>query len=337
MQALTITAFQKNGFNAARLQNMPMPEPLPGQVRVRMKAAAFNPADLHIISGEMKGMSPLKPPFALGVDGAGVVDTVGSQVTDFKVGDEVLFYTGLVHCGTVAEYAVVDATWVAQKPTAWSFAQAAAAPLALLCANLALSRADVQAGHRALIHGGGGAVGTAAIVLAKALGAQADATANPADVEYLKGLGAQNVYDYKTQPLSSLNAGHYDMVLDGLGGETFLQSLPLIKNGGVIASLKVMTGLDDMLRQGMNPPFIVKWLLPLRFGKYIKAAKKVGVRLEGVATFGDGATLGALAARAVSLGYAPRIAQRFVLSQAKQALEAFANRNPRGKVVVVMD
>ncbi|TDM08832.1 MAG: hypothetical protein C4K60_05510 [Ideonella sp. MAG2] len=337
MLALTVTKFQKKGLGAVRLQDVPTQEPLPHQVRVRMKAAALNPADLHIISGEMKGMSPVKPPFTLGVDGAGVVDAVGSQVHHFKVGDEVLFYTGLVHCGTVAEYAVVDAAWLARKPVSWTFEEAAAAALALLCANLALDRAGVTAGHRVLIHGGGGSVGAAAIVLSGARGAKVDTTANGDDVEYLKSIGAHEVYNYKTQPLSSLSSGRYDMVLDGMGGETFLQSIPLIKQGGVLASLKVMTGLNDMLRQGMKPPFIVKWLLPLIFGKYIKAAKSAGVRLEGVATYGDGTTLTTLGERVAALGYRPRIAQCFALRQAEQALETFAHGKPRGKVLVCMD
>ncbi|MFY7865718.1 NADP-dependent oxidoreductase [Roseateles sp.] len=337
MKALTLTQYQKVGFDAVRLQDLPSPKPLPSQVRVRMRAAALNPADLHIISGEMKGMSPVKPPFAVGVDGAGVVEAVGREVHNVKVGDEVFFYTGLVHCGTVAEYAVVEAAWVAKKPAAWSFEQAAAAALALLCANLSLQRARVKSGQRVLIHGGGGAVGAAAIVLARAMGAQVDTTANSADAHYLKALGAQDVFDYRTQPLSTLSPACYDMVLDGMGGETFLNSIPLIKTGGVIASLKVMTGVDDMLRQGMKPPFIVKWVLPLIFGKYIKAAKNAGVRLEGVATFGDGATLTAMGERAVLLGYQPRIAQTFALSQAKQALDSFAQSKPRGKVVVLMD
>lgn len=336
MQALTLTRFQKRGFDAAVLQDVAKPEPQAQQVRVRMRAAAFNPADLHTISGEMKMMSPVKPPFALGVDGAGVVDAVGTNVRGWAVGDEVFFYTGLVHGGTMAEYAVVDAAWLAKKPPTWSFEQAAAAPLALLCANLALSRAQVQAGQRVLVHGGGGAVGAAAIVLACALGAEVDTTANGADARYLKTLGAHTVFDYQTQPLNSLQPNSYDMVLDGMGGATFMQSLPLIQHGGVIASLKVMTGLDDMLRMGMQPPFIVKWLLPLMFGKFTKATRKAGLRLVGVATFGDGPTLSTLGERAVGLGYQPRIAKVFDLAEAPYALAHFANGKPRGKVVLTM-
>lgn len=225
MKALTLNRYQKKGLDGVALQELPQPQPLSHQVLVRMKAAAFNPADLHIASGEMKMMSPAKPPFAMGVDGAGVVEKLGSAVRGVAVGDEVFFYTGLVHGGTVAEYAVVDAQALGRKPHAWTFEQAASWALALLCANLSLTRARVKAGQRVLVHGGGGAVGSAAIVLARALGAQVDTTANGTDALYLRGLGAQNVLDYKSQPLTGLPQAAYDMVLDGMGGEVFFAIL----------------------------------------------------------------------------------------------------------------
>lgn len=335
MLSLTLNRFQKSGFQGIALQERTSPQPQAHQVLVRMKAAALNPADLHIASGEMKMMSPVKPPFVLGVDGAGVVEQVGAAVRGVAAGDAVFFYTGLVHCGTCAQYMVVDAQALARKPEGWSFEQAAASALALLCANLSLSRAGVKAGQRVLVHGGGGAVGSAAIVLARALGAEVDTTASATDAAYLQSLGASTVFDYKTQPLNRLPKSAYDMALDGMGGAMFLQSLPLIKTGGVIASLKVMTGLHDMLRMGMKPPAIVKWLLPLMFRKYTRAARTAGVRLEGVATYGDGHSLSALGKRVVALGYQPRIAKTFALHEAKTALDFFVNGQPKGKVVVV--
>lgn len=336
MLALTLNRFQKNGYQGIELRDQTSTQPQAHQVLVRMKAAAFNPADLHIASGEMKMMSPVKPPFVLGVDGAGVVEQVGAAVRGCAVGDAVFFYTGLVHCGTVGEYMVVDAQALAHKPEDWSFEQAAASALALLCANLSLSRAGVKTGQRVLVHGGGGAVGSAAIVLARARGAEVDTTASAADAAYLRSLGASTVFDYKTQPLNSLPQSAYDTVLDGMGGAMFLQSLPLIKTGGAIASLKVMTGLDDMLRMGMKPPAIVKCLLPLMFGKYTRAARKAGVRLEGVATYADGAALNALGEQAAALEYTPRIAKTFALHEAKTALEFFASGKAKGKVVVTI-
>ncbi|GHA75042.1 oxidoreductase [Formosimonas limnophila] len=337
MKALVLTQYKKAGLDTVVLKDLPQPQPTNSQVLVRLKAAAFNPADLHIISGEMKAMSPNKAPFALGVDGAGVVESVGSGVSHFKVGDEVMFYTGLVWSGTVAEYIAVDVNACAIKPASWTFEQAAAAALGLLCARQALNRAQVKSGQHILIHGGGGAVGAAAIVLAQNLGATVDTTANVADTEYLKSLGVHIVFDYKTQPLTSLPKAHYDMVLDGLGDETLLQSLPLLKKTGVVISLKVMTGVDDMARMGMNVPWIFKLLMPLMFRKFTKVAHKAGVQLHGVATYQDGKTLEAIAKIAEQKSYLPRIDRTFALNEAKEALEYFANSKTRGKVVVRMD
>lgn len=336
MQALVLTKHQKTGFDTVALTDIAPPQPTANQVLVRMKAAAFNPADLHIISGEMKPMSPNKIPLVLGVDGAGIVEAVGTAVRDFQVGDEVMFYTGLVWSGTVAEYLAVDANACAPKPSSWSFEQAAAAALGLLCAHLALTRAQVRRGQRILIHGGGGAVGAAAIMLAHQRGAIVDTTASTIDADYLQSLGAKTVFDYKTQALNSLPQAHYDMVLDGMGGDTFLQSLPLIKKGGSLASLKVMTGLEDMERMGMKVPSIFKLLMPLMFRKYIKAAAKRGIKLYGIATYQDGNNLANVTHIATQTGYLPRIDKIFALSEAKAALEYFARGKPRGKVVVSM-
>lgn len=334
MQALTLTQFKKPGLNGISLQERPVNEPLGGQVLVRMRAAALNHADLHIAGGEMKMMSPIKPPFVLGVEGAGVVAQVGAQVTKFEAGDEVFFYTGLVHCGTLGEYMTVDAYALAFKPANWTFEKAAASALGLLCADLSLTRAGVDSDQRLLVHGGGGAVGSAAIMLARARGAQVDTTASHSDAAYLHNTGASHVFDYKSQPINRLPNAAYDVVLEGMGGKMFMQSLALIKSGGVIVSLKVMTSLNDMLRMGMQPPAIVKWMLPLVFGRYIRAARKAGVRLEGVATFADGARLEVLGELASQMGYQPRIAQTFNLNEAMAALRLFTNGAAKGKVVV---
>jgi NADPH:quinone reductase-like Zn-dependent oxidoreductase len=336
MKALVLGKHTKNGFGNVVVQDIAQPIPSNHQVLVRIRAAAFNPADLHIITGEMKMMSPNKVPFALGVDGVGVIEQVGSAVKGLQKGDEVMFYTGLVWSGTMAEYVAVEASACAKKPASWSFEHAAASSLGLLCANLSLTRGGAGSGKRLLIHGGGGAVGTAAIVLAKHMGATVETTANGADTDYLKSLGANIVYDYKTQPLVSLPKAHYDMVLDGMGGEMLLQSLPLLKQGGTIVSLKVMTGLDDMLRQGMKVPCIIKLLMPLMFRKFTKAAAKAGASLAGVATYQDGATLEKIAHIAAQIGYQPRIDKVFTLAESKTALEYFANNKPRGKVVVLV-
>jgi NADPH:quinone reductase-like Zn-dependent oxidoreductase len=240
----------------------------------------------------------------------------------------------LVWSGTFAETVMVDARACAAKPAHWSYAQAAAVALALLCADLALERAQVHAGQQILIHGAGGSVGAAAVLLARQRGASVHATGSLDDKSFTEQLGAQAFYDYRQTPLQQLPRGKYDMVLDGMGERMFLDSLPLLKKGGAIASLKVMTGMDDMLKMGMKPPGIFKYLLPFIMRKYTGAAKSAGVRVVGVATYQNGARLAELGAQAAALGYLPRIDRSFAFSQAPAALEYFAKGKPRGKVVV---
>jgi NADPH:quinone reductase-like Zn-dependent oxidoreductase len=191
MKAFRVLRYNKKNFADVRLMDVDVPSPSPQQLRVRMSAAAFNPADLHTLSGEMGMMSPVKPPFTLGVDGAGVVEAVGADVRDFQVGDEVFFYTGLVWSGTFAETVMVDARACAAKPAHWSYAQAAAVALALLCADLALERAQVHAGQQILIHGAGGSVGAAAVLLARQRGASVHATGSLDDKSFTEQLGAR--------------------------------------------------------------------------------------------------------------------------------------------------
>ncbi|MCK4125817.1 NADP-dependent oxidoreductase [Ralstonia pseudosolanacearum] len=336
MKALTITRFRKKGIDNVQLADVPVPQPKQGQVLVRMKAAAFNPADLHIAHGAMALLSPVKPPMAMGMDGAGIVEAVGVGVREFQKGDEICFYTGLVWCASFAEYAVVDASSCAPKPAQWSFAQAASASLALLCADLALERGGVGKGQRILVHAGGGSVGAAAIFLAAQRGAVVETTGSQRDLGFVRNLGAEVMHDYRETPLSRLPRSRYDIVLEGMGDQMFLDSVPLIKKGGSIVSLKIVTGLEDLKRIGMQPPGFFKFLLPLITGKFTRTAKKAGVRVVGVATYQDGKRLASLTQFAANQGYTPRIDRTYELSQALIALKHFADGKPRGKVVVEM-
>lgn len=333
MQALQIVKYQKDVLAGVRLQTMTAPSVGAQQVLVRMRAAALNPADTLIIQGEMALMSPRKLPFAVGIEGAGVIEAVGTAVSDFKAGDAVFFYTGLAWGGTLAEQCVVDASACALKPDHLNFTQAAACALALLCAQQSLERGQVRAGQRVLIHGAGGAVGAAAVWLATLRGAQVEATGNAADAAYVTQLGATHFYDYRTRAISSIPAG-FDMVLDGMGGAMLSDSLSLLKPGGVLVSLKVMTDVEDMLRQGMKINALIRFVLPLLARKPIKMARKAGVTLRGLATYPDGMGLAQLARLTAQYSFIPRIAQTFTLAQAPEALRYFNTAKPRGKVVV---
>ncbi|MDX2101965.1 MAG: zinc-binding dehydrogenase [Alphaproteobacteria bacterium] len=329
MKALILQAFSKTPVDAMVLTERPEPQLAAGQVLVRMAAAALNPADLHIARGEMKMMSPVKPPFALGVDGAGIVASDGVR---FRRGQRVMLYTGLVQCGTLAEVMAVPEAWLAPVPEGWSLEEAAAAPLALLVAIKVLERAGARAGDSILVQGAGGPVGAATVALAAAKGLTVHGSGAGVDEAYVRGLGATGYTDYRKGSVRDLGQ-RFDIALDSLGGKVFDDCAAVIKRGGRIVSLKTMTGTGDMDAQGMRIPWLLKLLMPLVFGKPKKAAERAGATLIGLASYQDGAALARAAEAAVAAQYRPRIDATLPFADHAAAF-ARLSANPRGKVVV---
>lgn len=215
------------------------PTPGPAQLLVRMRGSSVNPVDCGIRSGALRSFIRLKLPTALGVDYAGVVEAVGRDVRDFKVGDEVFGFIDIRVCGAYAEYAVIDASSAAKKPRSLSWAEAGASPGSGLTAQQALTRvAGAKAGEKVLINGAGGGVGTFAVQIAKALGCHVTAVGSAAKRDLLLGLGADVVIDYtKEDPFAA--AGAYDVIADCVGNLGVWQARRLLRAGGrtvVIAS-----------------------------------------------------------------------------------------------------
>jgi NADPH:quinone reductase-like Zn-dependent oxidoreductase len=138
-------------------------------------------------------------PIILGSDLAGIVDSVGTGVIQFKPGDEVLGVTNKQFFGAYAEYAVASAQMVAAKPRSLSSVEAASVPVVVVTTyQMLFDHAQMKAGQAALIHGAAGNVGSYAVQLAKQAELQVFATAGPADLDYVRGLGAEMVVNYKT-------------------------------------------------------------------------------------------------------------------------------------------
>lgn len=162
-----------------------IPQPGPGQVRVRVKAAGVNALDGKIRSGALEARFPTPLPSVHGYELGGVVDALGEGVQDVRVGDEVL---GWSDTGSYAQYAL--ATTVAPKPAGLDWQHAVALPVAGQTAELVLNLLGVAAGETVLMHGAAGSVGTLAVQLATARGARVIGTAGPANQDYLTSLGA---------------------------------------------------------------------------------------------------------------------------------------------------
>lgn len=233
--------------------NAPEPSAGSGQVLVEVRAAGVNPFDWKVREGYMQEMAKLDFPATLGGDLAGVVAEVGQGVPGLAVGDEVYGQANaLSGQGSYAELAPVKAESLGKKPASVDFTQAAALPLAGVSAYQALvEHLGLKKGQNILIHGGAGGIGSFAIPLAKQLGAYVATTAAAEDTGYVKGLGADEVIDYKSQDFSEL-LSDYDAVYDTVGGETYKKSFKILKKGGAIVSMLEKPDEQLMGQYGVN-------------------------------------------------------------------------------------
>jgi NADPH:quinone reductase-like Zn-dependent oxidoreductase len=214
--------------------DLPQPKPGIGQLLVRVKAAGVGHWDALIREGKVE-LQPL--PLILGSELSGIIEGIGADVSGFKLGDEVYGATNEQFSGAYAEYALAWATLIAPKPKTLSFIEAASAPIVTVTAwQMLFEYAHVTAGQTVLIHGAGGNVGGYAVQLAKQAGLHVVATAGSADLDYVRGLGAEAVVDYKTARFEETVTG-VDVVLDAVGGDTQHRSLRVLKPGGILVSV----------------------------------------------------------------------------------------------------
>ena len=253
MKAIQIHAY--GGPDVLQYEDAPVPTIQPNEVLIRVIATSFNPLDAKIRAGFMKEVIPHSFPFIPGWDCAGVVEAIGAQVTRFKIGDEVYSYPDNSRNGTYAEYVAVDETQVALKPTTLSFVEAAALPMTAQTALLALKTAGLKSGQTILIHGGAGGVGTLAIQMAKALGANVITTASGNGIDLVKSLGADEVIDYKTTNFKDV-VKDVDVVLDLLGGQTQEDSWGVLKKGGFLVATAFPPAKEKAVQYGVRAAFI---------------------------------------------------------------------------------
>ena len=303
------------------------PEPTQGQVLVRIKASAVNPLDLKIQQGEAPhARQPL--PAVLGIDLAGVVESAGPGVTQFRRGDEVYGMTGGVGGlqGSLAEYAAVDADLLARKPANIGMREAAALPLIFITAWEGLvDRANIRPGQKVLVQGGGGGVGHIAIQIARAFGAEVFATGSAKDKVYIGQLGATFI-DYNGMSVADYVARHtsgrgFDLIYDTVGGAVLDASFNAVARFGHVVSA---------LGWGTHA------LAPLSF----RAASYSGVFTLLPMLTGEGrAHHGEILREATKLCEAGKIVpkldpRRFILDTIDQAYDAIRDRHAAGKIVI---
>jgi len=306
MKAIVIHAY--GGPEVLKLEDVPRPEPKENEILIRVIAASVNPVDAAIRQGYLARLIGDKLPLIPGMDAAGVVEKTGAKIVRFKVGDPVYAFFTLASEGGYAQFAVAKESEAAPKPTALSYAQAAAVPAAASTAWQALvETAKLSAGQTVLIHGGSGGVGHFAIQIAKARGAKVIATASTANQDFLRQLGADQAIDYTKTKFEEV-AKDVDVVLDSVGEDTLKRSYSVVKRGGIIVSI-----VDDPEQAALDAHGIR--------GASIRSSPKANV-LEELTRLIDAKKI------------TPIISQVVPLSDVAKAHEQIATRHTRGKIVL---
>ena len=221
------------GPDVLQFEDAPRPEPGSLEILVRIQAAGVNPVDWKIREGLL---GKILLPSIMGSDFCGVIEALGPDVEEFRVGQAV-FGSVADESGSYAEYALAPTSQVVEKPAELDPIQAAAVPVPALIVWQALFDAgNLQAGQTVLIHGAAGGVGGFAVQFAKWKGARVIGTASAANIEFVRELGADQVIDYHASPFENV-ARNVDVVLDTIGGDTQERSWKVLKKGGILVSL----------------------------------------------------------------------------------------------------
>lgn len=303
---------QYGGAEVLDVREVADPPVGPDTVLVRVRASSVNPVDWKVREGWLQGAYPHHLPIIPGWDVAGVVEAVGpAVVTGVEVGDEVFGYVRRddVAFGTAAELVPAPERTVARKPASLSFEEAAALPLVGLTAYQSVVEAlDVQAGERLLVHAASGGVGHVAVQIAKARGAHVIGTASPANHDWLRELGADEVLDHGAGPISEQLAdigGKVDAVLDLIGGDALADAPAQVTDPSRITSI---VDADTVLSFG---------------GRYVF----VRPERDHLAALAELADAGSLRVR---------IAETFGLDQVAEAHRLSETGHPAGKVVLTV-
>lgn len=238
-----------------QFERVPVPDPGPGEVLIKVHAAGVGPWDGWIRAGRSALPQPL--PLTLGSDLSGEVRAIGPDVADRRVGDQVYGVTNTRFIGAYAEYALASAAMVARKPTSIDYIKAASVPVIAVTAWQGLfDQAQLKAGQTVLIHGAAGNVGAYAVQMARRTGIRIIATAAADDLDYVRELGADTVVDYQTQRFEDV-AREVDAVLDLVGGETQARSFQVLRQGGKLISAVSQPDHDLAKSHGVDATFFL--------------------------------------------------------------------------------
>ncbi len=302
-----IRLYARGGPESLRFEDAPAPRPGPGEVLIRVHAAAVTPTELlWAPTWETREAAPRPLPVIPGHEFSGEVVALGEGVTAVAVGGPVYGMNDWFADGAQAEFCLARPADIARKPASIDHAHAAVTPISALTAWQGLfERARLAAGQHVLIHGGAGGVGVFAVQLARRRGARVTATASVGNHDFVRGLGADEVIDYRVERFEERVQG-VDAVFDTVGGDTLRRSWGVLRPGGRLVTIAT-SEVDPPDERARAAFFIVE---PRR------------AELEEIARLIDGGEL------------RPVVGAEFPLAE---ALRAYRHKPARGKVVLRVD
>ena len=330
MKAYTINRYSKTD----NLQLVEIAAPLvkENEVLIEVHSTGINQLDAKIKAGEFKLMMPYKFPLILGHDLAGIVTKVGSKVKRFKVGDAVFARPADYNIGTFAEYIAVNENDVALKPSNISMEEAASIPLVALTVWQAIvEKAKLKKGQKVFIQAGSGGVGTIAIQLAKHLGATVATTTSTDNIDWVKGLGADIVINYKTQDFETI-LKDYDLVLNSQDAKTLEKSMNILKPKGKVISISGPPDVTFAKEIGLS--WFLKIVFSLLSNKVRKQAKKRNIDYSFLFMKADGKQLSEIGKLIEADVIRPVVEKVFSFDEMNEALTYVASGRAKGKVVV---
>lgn len=335
MRAVVFTEYTQATTKAIKIATINQPIiTRPTDVLIKVVACSLNPVDYKIVNGALRGILDITPPAVLSYDLAGIVEKVGSSVTQFKAGDEVYSRVDHDRMGTAAEYAITSEQSVAMKPKSLSFDEAASIPLAGLTALQALRNARLQSGDCVLILGSSGGVGSIAVQLASQVfgASEVIATASSSNFDMVKSLGATQLIDYKTEKYAE-KVKDIDVVFN-TAADNDLDSFSIMKSGGRAVSI-VAPYLPSALEQtGIKVSTVTGATLTASAATAFASAALHNITYDAIWTKPSGADLAELAGWIDEGKIKPVIDKVYQFEQAVEAFDYLSQGHVKGKLVL---
>lgn len=331
MKAAQIQKYSKK--IEAQVVDIPIPIIKDNEVLVKVKVAAINPLEILNITGSVKLIQDYEMPLILGNELTGIVEKVGENVHEFKVGDSIYTRLPIEKIGAFAEYVAVDAAAIWHLPKNLDYVTGAAAPLTGLTAFQGLTEElEVKKEQTVFIPGGSGSFGQMAVPIAKEMGLKVIVSGGPSAKERTLNAGADQYIDYTKENYWEI-LHKVDFVIDTLGADEFDRELSIIKSGGRLLSLR--TGPNKQFAIDRGFPKWKQILFGLVGDKFDRKAKKQAVQYRFLFVRADGKQLEKITNIIEENNIVPAIdPTNFTIDNINEALNLVANGHPKGKVVI---